>query len=80
MGNRQGIKYRLICLRGEFPKPAAVTVCYKMGPEDFCLRRRWPETPLSGPDRNLPVTFERDRKDFLKDALDGITLSGGGTR
>ena len=29
---------------------------------------------------NLPVSFEGDRKVFLKEALDGITLSGAGTR
>ena len=35
MGNRRGIKHRLICLRGEFPKPAGETGRCKMGPEDY---------------------------------------------
>ena len=35
MGNRRGINHPLICLRGEFPKPAGVTGRCKMGPEDY---------------------------------------------
>jgi hypothetical protein len=35
MGNRRGIKHRLIGLRCEFPKPAGVTGRCKMGPDDY---------------------------------------------
>ena len=48
MGNRRGIKHRLIGLRGEFPKPAGVTGRCKMGPEDYFEGSfsRYPQFPV----------------------------------